>query len=292
MLFDESFLHTLEYLNVAARKLLAGEKAAEHVALRRGGSIEFRDYRSYAVGDELRYVDWNVYARHGHLFVKEFMAEQDVHVLILLDASASMDLGRTRKFDAARRLAAAIGYIALGNFDGLTVIPFSREPQAGLRDLRGKSAVFDLLRYLEPLAATGRTDFRAAARAPLRKHRGRTVAIVVSDFLDLDGYAEGLKGLLGQRLQLQAIHVIDELDWSPEEGGSIRLVDSETGATRDVEATRDLVEAYRTTFNGFIDEVQGFCRQHETPYARVSTSAPLEKVVIELLQRGLLSRRS
>lgn len=291
MLFDETFLHTLEYLNVAARKILAGEKAAERETLRRGGSIEFRDYRSYTVGDELRYVDWNVYARHGHLFVKEFMAEQDVHVLLLLDASASMDFGRARKFDAARRLAAAIGYVALGNFDSLTVIPFSRGPQAGLRDLRGKQAVFQLLRYLEPLATSGETDLRAASRAPLRKHRGRTVAIVVSDFLDIDGYAEGLKGLLAQRLQLQAIHVIDELEWSPEEGGSIRLVDSETRGTRDVEATPDLVAAYKTTFHGFLDEVEGFCRGHEVPYARVSTGAPLEKSVIELLQKGLMSRR-
>ncbi len=291
MLFDESFLHTLEYLNVAARKILAGEKAAERETLRRGGSIEFRDYRSYSVGDELRYVDWNVYARHGHLFVKEFMAEQDVHVLLLLDASASMDFGRARKFDAARRLAAAIGYVALGNFDSLTVIPFSGGPQAGLRDLRGKSAVFQLLRYLEPLATSGVTDLRAASRAPLRKHRGRTVAIVMSDFLDLEGYAEGLKGLLAQRLQLQAVHVIDELEWSPEEGGAIRLVDAETRGTRDVEATADLVAAYKTTFHGFLDEVQGFCRGHEIPYARVATAAPLEKAVIELLQKGLLSRR-
>lgn len=291
MLFDEAFLHTLEYLNVAARKILAGEKAAERETLRRGGSIEFRDYRSYTVGDELRYVDWNVYARHGHLFVKEFMAEQDVHVLVLLDASSSMDYGRVRKFDAARRLAAAIGYIALSNFDSFSVLPFSRAPQAGIRDLRGKSAVFPLLRYLEPLAAAGETDIRSASRAPLRKHRGRTVAIVVSDFLDLEGYAEGLKGLLGQRLQLQAIHVIDELEWSPEEGGAVRLVDAETRATRDVQATADLVAAYKTTFNTFIDEVDGFCRQHEVPYLRVSTAAPLEKAVVDLLQRGLLSRR-
>ncbi len=291
MLFDESFLHTLEYLNVAARKILAGEKAAERETLRRGGSIEFRDYRSYTVGDELRYVDWNVYARHGHLFVKEFMAEQDVHVLILLDASSSMDYGRVRKFDAARRLVAAIGYIALSNFDSFTVLPFSRTPHAGIRDLRGKAAVFPLLRYLEPLVAAGETDLRSASRAPLRKHRGRTVAIVVSDFLDLEGYAEGLKGLLAQRLQLQAIHVIDELEWSPEEGGAVRLVDAETRATRDVQATADLVAAYKATFHTFIDEVDGFCRKHEVPYARVATGAPLEKTVIELLQRGLMSRR-
>src|SRR5437867_10662565 len=112
MAFDAGFLKTLEALNLLARRTLTGDDRAERPTPRRGASLEFADYRRYAPGDEIRYIDWNVYARHGSLFVKEFTAEENVHVTIVLDTSASMAFGRASKFEAARELAAALGYIA------------------------------------------------------------------------------------------------------------------------------------------------------------------------------------
>src|SRR5947207_8661587 len=121
MRFDASFTRTLEALNLLARKALAGEDRSDRPSLLRGASIEFADYRRYTPGDEIRYIDWNVFARHGSLFVKEFTAEQNVNVTILVDASRSMDFGTPTKFDAARELAAALAYIALAGFDTVNV---------------------------------------------------------------------------------------------------------------------------------------------------------------------------
>src|SRR5215831_7804015 len=117
MAFDAKFLKTLEALNLLARRTLTGDDRADRLTPRKGASLEFNDYRRYAPGDEIRYIDWNVYARHGSLFVKEFTAEENVHVSLLLDASGSMSFGRPSKFEAARELAAALGYIGLANFD-------------------------------------------------------------------------------------------------------------------------------------------------------------------------------
>src|SRR5262245_34931760 len=102
MPFGPEFIRTLDALNLRARKLLPGEARADRPTPRRGASLEFAYYRRYTPGDEIRYIDWNVYARHGSLFVKEFAAEENIHVSIVLDASSSMAYGKAAKFDAAR----------------------------------------------------------------------------------------------------------------------------------------------------------------------------------------------
>src|SRR5262245_63343120 len=109
MPFGPDLIRTLDALNLLARKLLSGEDRADRLTPRKGASLEFNDYRRYAPGDEIRYIDWNVYARHGNLFVKEFTAEENIHVSVLLDTSRSMEFGG--KFQAAKELAAALGYI-------------------------------------------------------------------------------------------------------------------------------------------------------------------------------------
>src|SRR5688572_6526112 len=167
MPFGPEFIRTLDALNLLARRLLSGEDRADRPTPRRGASLEFADYRRYAPGDEIRYIDWNVYARHGSLFVKEFAAEENVHVSIALDTSASMAFGKASKFEAARELAAAIGYIALANFDSASVYTLGETLKVAVPRLRGKRSVFPLLAALEGVVPGGRTDFRAAFAAPL-----------------------------------------------------------------------------------------------------------------------------
>ena len=119
--FDETFLRRLEQLELASRRLTAGRMKGERRSVRRGQSVEFADYRNYAAGDDLRQLDWNVYARLEKLFVKLFVEEEDVTVHILVDASRSMDYGEPNKLDAARRAAAALGYLGLASMDRVSV---------------------------------------------------------------------------------------------------------------------------------------------------------------------------
>ncbi|HET9416738.1 MAG TPA: DUF58 domain-containing protein, partial [Candidatus Limnocylindria bacterium] len=119
--FDEAFLRRLEQLELASRRLTAGRMKGERRSVRRGQSVEFADYRTYAMGDDLRQLDWNAYARLERLFVKLFVEEEDVTVHLLVDASRSMDYGQPNKLDAARRAAAALGYLGLASMDRVSI---------------------------------------------------------------------------------------------------------------------------------------------------------------------------
>src|SRR5437868_4495447 len=116
-LLDPAFLRKIEQLSLVAKKLFTGQLKGERRSAKRGASVEFADYRNYTLGDDLRYVDWNTYARLEKLFLKLFLEEEDLHVYLLVDGSASMAFGDPAKFDYARRIAAALGYVGLANYD-------------------------------------------------------------------------------------------------------------------------------------------------------------------------------
>lgn len=284
MPFDGAFLKTLEALNLLARRALGGDARADRQAPRKGASIEFSDYRPYAPGDEIRYIDWNVYARHGSLFVKEFSAEENVHVSVLLDASGSMGFGG--KFEAARELAAALGYIGLANYDTVSLYAFSSELRALQSFLRGKGRVFDLLGSLEGLSAGGATDMAAAFRASLPRLRGRSIVLLLSDFYDEAGFREAVRALLARRHEVRLIHLVAHEEVAPPIRGRYQLLDLETGRGREVMAEPATVEAYRRRFARFCREIDEFGRAHELPCARVLAGEPLDRRVIEVLRAG------
>lgn len=286
MPLDQTFLKTLESLNLMARRVLTQEERGEREGLRRGASLEFADYRPYVTGDELRYVDWNVYARHGQLFVKEFSAEESVHALVLLDASGSMDYGTPTKFHAARELAAALAYIALANFDTASLCTFTDQVREEERFLRGKLAILEVLDVLDSLETRGRTDMARAFASARPRLKGRSLAFVLSDFFDADGYAAGLRALQAQRLQLCALHLVAREETEPPERGRLELVDLETGEARGASLTREALDAYLDRFHRHCDEVQRFCLAHEIHYVRLRADLPIEKKVLEILRKG------
>jgi uncharacterized protein (DUF58 family) len=285
-MFDKSFVRTLESLNLMARRLLTQEERGEREGHRKGASIEFADYRPYAAGDELRYVDWNVYARHGELFVKEFSAEESVHALLLLDASRSMAYGAPSKFDAARELAAALAYIALSNFDTASLLSFAGETWEVERFLRGKRSIFPLLEALEELHPAGKTDMARAFGTRLPRLKGRALVFLLSDFFDLDGWAAGLRALQAQHVQLCVLHLVAREELEPPERGRVELVDLETGEGREAFLSADAVEAYLARLQRHGEEVERFCVAREIHHVRLRADTPLEKKVMEVLKRG------
>jgi uncharacterized protein (DUF58 family) len=291
MAFGPEFIRALDALNLLARLLLSGDDRADRPTPRRGASLEFADYRRYAPGDEIRYIDWNVYARHGTLFVKEFTAEESVHVSIILDGSASMAYGKASKFEAARELAAALGYIALANFDSLSVYSMVESMKVSVRRLRGKRSVFPLLTALESIDAGGRTDFRSAFATPLLRVKGRSLAIVLSDFCDPTGYSQAIRSLQSQGHQVHLIHVVAREELDPPERGPFKLVDIETGTRRAIAISPATVERYRVRFRAWCDELERFATEHELYYARVRSDEPLDRRVREILRRGGILER-
>ena len=284
MAFDADFLKTLEALNLLARRTLAGDDRAERRTPRKGASIEFADYRRYVPGDEIRYIDWNVYARHGQLFVKEFSAEENLHVTVLLDTSRSMEFGG--KFEAAKELAAALGYIGLANYDTVSLYAFGSEVRMVKKFLRGKGRIFELLDALQALPPEGATDMRAAFQAALPRLRGRSLVLLLTDFYDLEGYATAVRELLAQRFEVHLIHLVAREEISPSARGRLSLLDLETGRSRDVALLPRTIEAYRRRFELFCAEIEEFSRAHEMPYARVLADDPLDRRVVDVLRAG------
>src|SRR5580704_10516816 len=116
-LLEPRFLARLEQLELVSKKIFLGRMKGERRSKRKGQSVEFADYRNYVVGDDLRFLDWNLYARLDWLFLRLFMEEEDLHVYLLLDNSLSMDFGEPAKLQYAKRVAAALGFIGLVNLD-------------------------------------------------------------------------------------------------------------------------------------------------------------------------------
>jgi uncharacterized protein (DUF58 family) len=284
MAFDAAFLQTLEALNLLARRTLTGDERAERLTPRKGASLEFADYRRYTPGDEIRYIDWNVYARHGNLFVKEFTAEENVHVSVLLDTSRSMDFAG--KFQAAKELAAALGYIGLSNYDTLSLFTFGHEVRPVKKFLRGKGRIFELLSAVDAVRPEGETDMKRAFGPALPRLRGRSLVLLITDFYDLGGYSDGVRQLLAQRFGVHLIHMVSRDEVTPRARGRFSLLDLETGRTKDATIIPRTLDAYTRRFKAFCAEVEEFGRTQELAYARVLAEDPLERRVVDILRAG------
>ncbi len=256
-LIAPSLMARLGQLDVSSRKMFAGKLKGERRSKKRGESVEFADHRPYAVGDDLRHIDWNVYARLDHLFLKLFLEEEDLSLHIVLDASASHDCGEPNKFLFMQRLTTALGYIGLVNLNRVAVTAIgsggepieldmdssladseSQRPRTGLetgatkdseydtngvvstiRDLRGKRRLQDLVRYICTLTPSGTSRFTDAAKRIAVTRRGKGVMIVLSDFFLKEGYETGLRLLVGHGYDVFAIQVLSPQEMEPETGG-------------------------------------------------------------------------
>jgi uncharacterized protein (DUF58 family) len=294
-LFDSEFLAKLEQLHLLARRLFRGEQRAERRSRQVGASLEFADYREYAPGDELRSIDWPAYGRFERLFVKLYEHEQDVPVSFLIDASASMRWrpearpdGWT-KFDQARRVAAALAYIALANLDAVNLHYFADGVLAEVGVSRGKAQFHRILEFMRQEQALGeKTHLLASVRSFAQRTRRRGLLFILSDFFDSAGYAEPLSLLHHAQFQVHAIQCLDPAELHPAETGDLRLREIEGGQVMDVTANERLLRAYRDEITRFNADFETFCRQRAIGYASVLSDVPFQDVVLRVLRDGVI----
>lgn len=247
----------------------------------KGSSLEFSDFREYNPGDDLRFIDWNLYARLDRLFVKLFHDEQNLQVYVFVDASESMRHGSPSKFDYARRVAAAIAYIACNNEDSVRLFVFG---QGGIREEsmqagRG-SQVPKLFRFLERQEPSGGSELQRAVDAFALKYRRTGVVFVISDFF-LDGpHEEALRKLRFGRHEVNLIHLLDEEELHPGFAGLWKLQDAETGAQEEIFVDRAITEAYQELVEEWCNSLEGFGRSHGMSYFRTTTRAPFENLLL------------
>ena len=285
-LFDSDFLQKLEYLTLISRKLFRGRSRGEHQTYRKGSSLEFHDYRSYQPGDDFRYIDWNIYSRMNRLFVKLFAAEEDLSVHILLDSSRSMAFGNPAKIDYAKKIAAALAYIALLNLDRIGATTFSDSLGSSLPPFRrrGATSIFD---YFGEISAGGATAFNESLGSYASKTARPGLAIILSDLLDPKGYESGLLSLLYRRFDIMVIHILSEDEIDPSFSGSFQFADCESGSKVNVTMDPPVVDAYRSRLRRYFNDFESFCLNHSMEYVRSSTVVPFEDLVLKYLRQGM-----
>jgi len=284
VLFDEAFLRRLEQLELASRRLTAGRMKGERRSVRRGQSVEFADYRNYTSGDDLRQLDWNVYARLERLFIKLFVEEEDVTVHVLVDASRSMDFGEPNKLSFARRAAGALAYLGLAHLDRVSVAFLGEGRATTMRPLRGKARVFEVFRFLAEPRSERLTGLAAAARDYAGRLRGRGPLILISDLMD-PGYSDALRDLAGTRCQLSVLHVLAPEELDPVVPPDARLVDNETGQGIEVTGDDDLIDRYHARLVEWQEELAEFCSRRGGAYVSVPSHLDLADLLFDVLRR-------
>lgn len=286
---DKAFLNELQGLRLLARKVFRGQMRGDRRSRNKGQSVEFVDYRPYMKGDDLRRIDWNLYARLERHYIKLFEEEEDLRLYLLLDCSASMDFGRPNKFVSALRLAAALAYIVLSNLETVSVSVFA----GGLHEIttptRGKGKIHGLLRRLEGLEAAGDSQLAGAAAQFATKTRQSGIVCVISDFL-LEQGVTSLAPLLGAGHQLELIQVLAPEERHPNLTGDLELVDAESGSTREISMGLGVLRGYLKRLAALEQEIKQFAARGGGGYHLYPTDTSLRDFIMGPLRSAQLIR--
>lgn len=286
LLFDNDFLRKLEKFSILSRKLRKGAVRGEHRVIRRGMSTEFHDYKDYHSGDDLRYIDWNIFERLDKLLIKIFSGEEDQSVHILLDTSLSMNSGNPAKIDYAKQIAGALAYIAVHSLDRVGITSFSDRMGEIFVPERRLSNMYSMFRYIESIKADGSTAFNKALKEYAGKVKRPGTAVVISDMMDREGFEEGLLSLIYRKFDVVVLQVLSEEELSPRISGSMKLIDSESNNKIRVSIDKKYSREYLTELENWFETIELFCRQKNIDYIRSGNLVPIEDFLLKYLRQG------
>lgn len=299
-LLDPKLIARLSQLDLSSNKIFAGKLKGERRSKKRGESVEFADHRPYATGDDLRHIDWNIFARLDQLFMKMFLEEEDLSLHIVIDASASGDCGEPNKFYYMQQTAMALAYIGLVNLNRVAVTAIGTRdtaiaPQgdhgiAGtIRDLRGRRRIQDVARFLCSLTPDGTTDFGKAAKRIAMSRRGKGIMVVMSDFFMKEGYETGLRLLSGRGYDLFALQILAPQEVNPDVAGDLRLIDIEDLDHAEVTVSSPLLKKYKQNLSAYCEDLRTFCARREITALTVQTDTPVDTLLLDYMRkRGVL----
>ena len=291
-LIDSHLMARLDQLDVISRKIFAGKIQGERRSKRRGVSVEFADYRHYAHGDDLRFVDWNIYARLDKLFLKMFLEEEDLSLILVLDASTSMDWGEPNKFIFCQRLAMALGYIGLTNHNRVTLCSFSNGELSRLSNLRGKRRIREMGEWILNQESTGDSRFNDAMKSLALSRQGKGVMIILSDFMFKEGYEKGLRYLSGGGYDTFLMQTLSPEEIDPGKhglAGDLRLTDIEDEDTAEVTISAPLLKRYKENLDAYCGQLREFAVRRNVMHMTIDTGMDMDTLLLDYLRkRGLL----
>src|SRR6478609_9618627 len=284
-LLDPHFLARLEQLELVSKKIFMGRMKGERRSKRKGQSVEFADYRNYVVGDDLRFLDWNLFGRLDRLFIRLFQEEEDLHFYVLIDNSLSMDFGSPSKLHYARQVAAALAFVGLVNMDRVVIEAFNDNLTQSLPAVRGRKSLWRVLDFLQKLQPAGPSNLRESLKTFTMKSSGKGIVVLLSDMMDKEGYEDALRYLVARQYDIYVIQILCQEELEPELLGDLKLVDIEDADEAEITVSGPLIKKYKQTLAAFQAGLQDFCNRRGVTYLMASNKEPFDKLVLNYLRR-------
>jgi len=287
-LLNNELIAKLDPLDLSSKRVFFGKLKGERRSKKRGQSVEFADHRQYVTGDDLRHIDWNIFARLDHLFLKLFLEEEDLSLSVVIDASASSDCGDPSKFLFMQKAAMAMGYVGLVNLNRVSVTAMGQAEggiTGALRDMRGRRRTHDLARFICSIEPGGSFSFREACERIALTRRGKGVMLVFSDFLYKEGYEDGLRRLVGHGYDVFCVQVLSPQELEPPLTGDLRLKDIEDSDLAEVTISAPLLKRYKANLAAYCAELQSFCVRRDMTLLTVRSDTPIDVLVLDYLRK-------
>jgi uncharacterized protein (DUF58 family) len=283
-------LAQLERLELVTRKIFRGRMKGERRSKRKGQSVEFADFRNYVAGDDLRLLDWNLYARLDKLIIKLFLEEEDLHFYTLIDASMSMDFGTPTKLEYAKQLAAALSFIGLVRGDRVRIETIGQPASYRGPVLRGRSNVWRMIKQLDETVPGENTSLAAGVKNFCIRNPGKGIVLLISDLMDKEGYETALRYFVSNEMDCYVIHLLSQEELQPDVKGDLKLVDCEDADEAEVTISAPLLARYQQTLAAFTRGAQEFCTRRGIHYMLASNQLPVADLVGQHLRRRGLVR--
>lgn len=280
----------LERLELVTRKIFRGRMKGERRSKRKGQSVEFADFRNYVAGDDLRLLDWNLYARLDKLILKLFLEEEDLHFYALIDSSQSMNFGSPTKLEYAKRLAAALAFVGLIRADRVRIETLDQVASVRAPVFRGRASVWRMLKHVEAIEPTGETDLARGVKNFCLRNPGKGIVVLISDLMDKSGYEAALKYFVSHEMDTFVIQVLSQEELEPDVKGDLRLIDCEDQDNAEITVSVPLLRKYQETLNSFVANAQQFCAKRGMHYLLANNQVPVEELVAKHLRRRGLVR--
>jgi len=273
-------------LDLKARFLVEGFLAGLHSSPFKGFSVEFSEHRKYVPGDDIRSIDWKVFARTNRYYVKQYAAETNMECHLLVDCSGSMGYGYgITKLQYATYLAAALSYIMLNQQDPVGLVTFGKGLRSVMKPRAKRSHVISILRHLDSTRATGRSNVAASLHLAAEMIRHRGLVVLFSDLLDEpEQVIEGLRHLSYRGHDVIVFQILDDREVRLPFDRFSRFVDVETG--EEVPADPDAVRAgYARELGAFIDGYRDACRRENIDFLQFDTATRFDAALTAYLMK-------
>ena len=291
-IIGEDFLNYLESLSLYIKGPENGLFGGMHQTKTYGSSVEFADFKEYNLGDDIKKIDWNLYARFEKYFLKLYVDEKQLHIQLFLDVSASMKFYESKK-ECAIKVLVTLGYLAINNMDKLTIhlLYKDRDIILGNKTISHKDEFLELADNFNNIEFKDETNINTAITNIDNIGFGDGMSIIISDFLMDDSYKRAVDYLLYKHKEVMLVHIVSLEEISPSYGGRLVLLDAEdndrsSNKNLRMKISKAEIEAYNMALKEYMDEIYNFATSRNVTYIKLDADKQFEKVFLEKLEQG------